>query len=187
MYFALSDEQNLFRNTVRDFAEAELSPRAHEVDVTGSFNWEAVHKMGPLGLLGLSTPEEYGGPGVDAVSAGLDASTRTLSVRAVIVSDTRLKPQMLATVVVEGVGSVPAVFVPDDAVQLIQGKPHVFLARPDGKGGARFERREVVLGARIGGRIAVLHGLVAGDVVVTAGSFAVKAEFQKATMPKMEM
>ena len=71
MNFALSDEQNLFRNTVRDFAEAELSPRAHEVDVTGRFNWEAVRKMGPLGLLGLSTPEEYGGAGVDAVSAAI--------------------------------------------------------------------------------------------------------------------
>ena len=71
MNFALSDEQDLFRNTVRDFAEAELSPRAHEVDVTGSFNWEAVHKMGPLGLLGLSTPEEYGGAGVDAVGAAI--------------------------------------------------------------------------------------------------------------------
>ena len=71
MNFALSDEQNLFRNTVRDFAEAELAPRAHEVDVTGSFNWAAVRKMGPLGLLGLNAPEEYGGAGVDAVSAAI--------------------------------------------------------------------------------------------------------------------
>ena len=71
MNFALSDEQNLFRNMVREFAEAELSPRAHEVDVTGAFNWAAVRKMGPLGLLGLNAPEEYGGAGVDAVSAAM--------------------------------------------------------------------------------------------------------------------
>jgi butyryl-CoA dehydrogenase len=71
MNFALSDEQNLFRNMVRDFAAAELAPRAHEVDVTGNFNWEAVRKMGPLGLLGLNAPEEYGGAGVDAVTAAI--------------------------------------------------------------------------------------------------------------------
>lgn len=71
MNFALSDEQMLFRNTVREFAEAELAPRAHEVDVSGEFNWPAVRKMGPLGLLGLNAPEEYGGSGVDALSAAI--------------------------------------------------------------------------------------------------------------------
>src|SRR5205814_10198022 len=71
MNFALDDEQSLFRNTVRAFAEAELVPRAHEVDVTGEFNWPAVRKMGPLGLLGLNAPEEYGGAGVDALSAAI--------------------------------------------------------------------------------------------------------------------
>jgi alkylation response protein AidB-like acyl-CoA dehydrogenase len=48
-----------------------LRPRAHEVDETGEFNWPAVRKMGPLGLLGLNIPEAYGGAGVDAVSAAL--------------------------------------------------------------------------------------------------------------------
>ena len=71
MNFALSDEQSLFRKTVRDFADAELAPRAHQVDVTGEFNWPAVRKMGPLGLLGLNAPEEFGGAGVDAVSAAI--------------------------------------------------------------------------------------------------------------------
>ncbi len=126
---------------------------------------------------------------VDAVGAGLEPESRTLSVRALIVgnSGNRLKPQMLANVLVEGVGSTMAAFLPDDAVQLLQGKPHVFLARPDGTGGATFERREVVLGSRAGGRVAVVSGLAAGDVVVLAGAFAVKAEFQKGAMPKMEM
>ena len=71
MNFALNDEQSLFRKTVRDFADAELAPRAHQVDVTGEFNWPAVRKMGPLGLLGLNAPEEFGGAGVDAVSAAI--------------------------------------------------------------------------------------------------------------------
>lgn len=71
MNFALNDEQSLFRDTIRKFADAELAPCAHEVDVTGAFNWTAVRKMGPLGLLGLNAPEEYGGSGVDALSAAV--------------------------------------------------------------------------------------------------------------------
>jgi len=125
---------------------------------------------------------------VDAVGAGLEPETRTLSVRAVVTGGVgRLKPQMLANVLVEGVGSMAAAFVPEDAVQLLQGKPYVFLARPDSTGGARFDRREVVLGSRSGGRVAVIRGVSGRDIVVTSGAFAVKAQFQKATMPKMEM
>ena len=41
------------------------------MDVTYEFNWPAVRKMGPLGLLSLNIPEEYGGAGVDAISAAI--------------------------------------------------------------------------------------------------------------------
>src|SRR5258706_16139658 len=71
MAFDLSSEQNLWRHTVRDFSDKELATRARETDEKAQFNWEAVHKMGPLGLLGLNAPEEYGGAGVDAVSAAI--------------------------------------------------------------------------------------------------------------------
>jgi len=71
MDFELTDEQKLFRRTVRDFAEAELKPRARHVDEKAEFNAEAVKKMGPLGLLGLNVPETYGGAGVDAISAAI--------------------------------------------------------------------------------------------------------------------
>jgi cobalt-zinc-cadmium efflux system membrane fusion protein len=125
---------------------------------------------------------------IDAVGAGLEPETRTLTVRAVVANrDGRLKPRMLANTIVEGAGRTTAAFVPDDAVQMLQGKPHVFLVRTDENGGATFTPREIVIGARSGGRVAILHGLAAGDVVVVAGSFAVKAEVEKRTMPKMEM
>ena len=125
---------------------------------------------------------------ITAVGAGLEQETRTLQVRGSIESrGGRLKPGMLATVAVSGARQTQAAILPDDAVQLLQGKPHVFIAAPDGKGGARITRREVDLASRSNGRVAVAHGLNAGDVVVMSGAFAVKAEFQKSGMPKMEM
>lgn len=71
MNFDLTEEQRLWQKTVHEFVAKEVQPKAHEVDVTSQFNWEAARKMGPLGLLGLNIPEEYGGAGVDAVSAAI--------------------------------------------------------------------------------------------------------------------
>jgi alkylation response protein AidB-like acyl-CoA dehydrogenase len=71
MDFDLNDEQRLWQKTVHDFVAKEVFPKAHEVDVTSEFNWDATRKMGPLGMLGLNIPEEYGGAGVDAVSAAI--------------------------------------------------------------------------------------------------------------------
>ena len=71
MNFELTEEQKLFQRTVRAFVEAEVKPRAKEVDEKAEFNWTATKKMGPLGLLGLNVSEEYGGSGVDALSAAI--------------------------------------------------------------------------------------------------------------------
>jgi alkylation response protein AidB-like acyl-CoA dehydrogenase len=71
MDFELSAEQQQWRATVHDFARKEVKSRAKETDEQARFNWEAVHKMGPLGLLGLNVPEQYGGAGVDAASAAI--------------------------------------------------------------------------------------------------------------------
>jgi alkylation response protein AidB-like acyl-CoA dehydrogenase len=71
MNFDLTDEQILWRKAIHDFVAKEVKPKAKEVDETGEFNWDAVRKMGPLGLLGLNVPEQYGGAGVEAVSAAI--------------------------------------------------------------------------------------------------------------------
>jgi len=71
MNFDLTEEQKNWQKTVHNFVAKEVQPKAHEVDVTSEFNWIAARKMGPLGLLGLNIPEEYGGAGVDAVSAAI--------------------------------------------------------------------------------------------------------------------
>ncbi len=71
MDFDLSEEQRMWRSAVHDFVAHEVKPLAQHVDEAAEFNWEAARKMGPLGLLGLNVPEEYGGAGVDAVSAAI--------------------------------------------------------------------------------------------------------------------
>jgi alkylation response protein AidB-like acyl-CoA dehydrogenase len=71
MNFDLSDEQRMWQEAVHDFVAREVKPKAREVDEEGRFNWEAVHKMGPFGLLGLNVAEAYGGAGVDPVSAAI--------------------------------------------------------------------------------------------------------------------
>ncbi len=68
MDFSLNEEQAAVRETCRDFAEQEIKPRAEEMDRTGEFPYDIVHKMGELGLLGLPFPEEYGGAGADFLS-----------------------------------------------------------------------------------------------------------------------
>ncbi|HVC82296.1 MAG TPA: acyl-CoA dehydrogenase family protein [Chloroflexota bacterium] len=68
MNFDLTDEQRLIQNTVRDFAQAEVAPRAEEMDRTHRFPYDLVAKMADLGLMGLPYPEKYGGAGGDTVS-----------------------------------------------------------------------------------------------------------------------
>lgn len=68
MDFELSEEQKTWKKIVHDYAEKELRPKAREVDEKEEFNWEAVRKGGPVGLLGLNIPEEYGGSNVDSIS-----------------------------------------------------------------------------------------------------------------------
>jgi alkylation response protein AidB-like acyl-CoA dehydrogenase len=71
MDFELSPEQQELRHVVHEFVANEVRPLARHTDESGEFNWTAVRKMGPLGLLGIEVPEQYGGSGLDAISAAL--------------------------------------------------------------------------------------------------------------------
>ncbi len=68
MNFELSEEQILIRETVRDFAEREIKPRAKELDEKGEFSVELTKKIGEMGLFGMYIPEKYGGQGLDTLS-----------------------------------------------------------------------------------------------------------------------
>ncbi len=71
MDFELNEEQRMYQRVVRDFCEAELKPYAAEVDEVGDLRWDAIRKMPALGLTGLQVPEEYGGAGLDTISAAI--------------------------------------------------------------------------------------------------------------------
>ena len=59
----LTEEELLLKNTVRDFADRELAPRAASYDESGEFPWENLKGIAELGLFGLGIDEEYGGAG----------------------------------------------------------------------------------------------------------------------------
>jgi short/branched chain acyl-CoA dehydrogenase len=68
MDFQLTEEQNLTRQAVRDFAEKEIDPIARELDEKEQFSIELTRKMAELGLLGCFVPEKYGGSNMGYVS-----------------------------------------------------------------------------------------------------------------------
>ena len=68
MNYELTDEQELLRRTVREFAESRVAPVAEELDREERFPYELVAEMAELGLMGIPIPEEYGGAGADTVS-----------------------------------------------------------------------------------------------------------------------
>lgn len=64
----ITEEHNMIRKTVRDFAEREIKPFAQELDEKEEFSVEITKKMGDIGLFGMVVPEEYGGHGFDTLS-----------------------------------------------------------------------------------------------------------------------
>ena len=68
MTFALSQEHETFRRSVREFAEAEVAPHVAQWDKDHHFPVDLVKKMGDLGLFGLTAPDEFGGADGDFTS-----------------------------------------------------------------------------------------------------------------------
>jgi len=60
-------EQDLLRQTVREFAEAEIRPHVREWDEAQAFSLDLVPRLAALGLMGIQVPEAYGGAGLSAV------------------------------------------------------------------------------------------------------------------------
>ncbi len=60
---ALSDDENLFRDNVRQFADQALRPKVREMDEKGVFDHDLIEQFFSLGLMGIEVPEQYGGAG----------------------------------------------------------------------------------------------------------------------------
>jgi len=71
MDFQLTEEQQMVRDMARKFAEAEIKPKAAELDEKHEHPAEIVKQLGELKMLGIVVPEEYGGGGMDNVSYAL--------------------------------------------------------------------------------------------------------------------
>jgi len=65
--FSFSEEQELTRKMVREFAEGEIAPHSARLDEDQEFPFEIFRKLGELGLTGVTFPEEYGGAGLSTV------------------------------------------------------------------------------------------------------------------------
>lgn len=64
MDFKLNDEQELLRDTIREFTEGEIAPIAAELDEQERFPVELIPMLGEIGVMGIPIPEEYGGVGM---------------------------------------------------------------------------------------------------------------------------
>ncbi len=63
-----TEEHEMLRDMVRDFAENEVEPLAREMDKTENIPKGLIDKMGELGIMGIPVPEKYGGVGMDTVA-----------------------------------------------------------------------------------------------------------------------
>lgn len=66
--FELSEDHEMFRAAVRDFAETEVAPHSEQWDQEARFPVELIPKMGEMGLFGITAPEEFGGADGDFIS-----------------------------------------------------------------------------------------------------------------------
>jgi len=117
---------------------------------------------------------------VTYVASTLDKESRTIPARIEVDNkDGRLKPEMFATATIDTNGTAAAqkgeaLTVPDEAIVLMQGQPTVFVFEHGG-----FEARAIELGEKIEGRTVIKSGLAAGDQIVAAGTYALKARLLK--------
>lgn len=71
MDFSLSDEQEVFKRNLREWCERKLFPRVKEIDEESKIPDEIIRDLANMGILGLTIPEEYGGSGLDFLTAAL--------------------------------------------------------------------------------------------------------------------
>jgi cobalt-zinc-cadmium efflux system membrane fusion protein len=116
---------------------------------------------------------------VGMIGDTLDPETRTVPVRVVVPNpSSKLRPGMFASVHIAEPATRDAVFVPEEALQNINGMPVVFVTLD----GVTFQARTANVGTRSKGKAEIVEGLRPGDRIVITGAFMVKSEMLKGTM-----
>jgi len=112
---------------------------------------------------------------VGYIASMMDKETRTLKARIDVPNPgNRLIPEMFATAAIQAGRAGKAILVPEEALVLVQGVPTVFVEDADG-----FEPRAVDPGEKLRGRVILKNGIKSGDLVVVAGTYALKARMLK--------
>ncbi|WP_305880267.1 acyl-CoA dehydrogenase [Deinococcus sp. QL22] len=98
MSFALSDEQRMIVQHVREYCRAEIAPKAAEFDRSGEYPHEQLRGLADLGLMGATVPEEWGGAGLDSVTYALcleEIAAADASVAVIVSVQNGLPEQMI--------------------------------------------------------------------------------------------
>lgn len=137
----------------------------------------------PVTLRTEAYPEESFRGRVDFLASVVDPSTRTVKVRATVGNrEEKLRPGMFVKAHVEvpkpQTEAQPVLVVPQSALQSLEGRSMIFIQMGPGV----FARRAVETGRIFEGFTEILSGVKPGDVVVSEGSFVLKAEFARATL-----
>lgn len=160
--------QKLF--TVADLSDMWVVGNVPEKDV------QFIHRDQSVEVRTAAYPREVFTGKITYVGDVLDPATRTMRLRVTVPNpNKRLKPEMFAMVRVYADVEPEVLTVPASAVQRNAAGPSVFVQL----GLGRFERRTVVLGEETEQAVKVLDGLREGELVVTAGTFVLKSEFEK--------
>ncbi len=160
--------QKLF--TVADLSDVWVVGKVPEKDV------RFIHREQVVEVRATSYPGQVFSGTITHISDVLDPATRTMQLRVTVPNPKKLlKPEMFASVRVHAASDPEAVLVPVAAVQRSGESSYVFVQLD----GGRFEKRPVVLGAETDQVVAVLSGLREAELIVTAGTFVLKSEFEK--------
>ncbi|MDR6217335.1 acyl-CoA dehydrogenase [Deinococcus soli (ex Cha et al. 2016)] len=98
MSFALSSDQRLIVEHVRDYARAEIAPLAAQFDRSGDYPREQLRGLADLGLMGATVPEAWGGAGLDSVTYALcleEVAAADASVAVIVSVQNGLPEQMI--------------------------------------------------------------------------------------------
>ena len=73
MDFSFSEEEKLFRKSIRDFCEEKIEPRSREIDEGAKIPPEIIRDMGKAGLLGITVSQRFGGQAANFMQTAIAA------------------------------------------------------------------------------------------------------------------